>query len=215
MTLGSLSEIKSILNDREVFIFDFDGVLADSVDIKTQAFKALFSEYDESIQSEVASYHENNKGVSRFAKLEYYHRHLLKESLDDEFITSRAQQFSELVVTKVVAAAEIPGAENFLKTWAGNRRCFVVSATPEEEIINIVQQRGWRQYFVDIYGSPDNKKANIERMFETYSITPNQCVFFGDASADCQAANSVGCKFIAVNYPEYDSLSIPDFLPLL
>ena len=48
--------------------FDFDGVLVESVDVKTKAYARLFEEYGEGVVSRVVDYHLTNGGVSRFVK---------------------------------------------------------------------------------------------------------------------------------------------------
>ena len=53
----------------ESVIFDFDGVIADSTNIKTEAFVALYSQYSEETQSQVKSYHIRHSGVSRYKKI--------------------------------------------------------------------------------------------------------------------------------------------------
>jgi len=204
-----LPDIQALLHSRSVFIFDFDGVLVDSVDIKTQAFAVLFSDYGKSVQDKVVAYHEANKGISRFVKLSHYHRNLLSESVGDDFLDARAREFSDIVVDRVVNAAEIPGADVFLKSWSKSRRCFVVSATPADEIKDIVQRRGWSTHFEAVYGSPDSKLDNLRRLFNEFSVRPESCVFFGDASADRDAALAAGCDFIAVNYVEGDPGAMP------
>ena len=64
-------EIKVLIDSKKLLIFDFDGVIADSVDIKTEAFGELYSEFGEKIVKEVKLYHENNGGVSRYEKINY------------------------------------------------------------------------------------------------------------------------------------------------
>ena len=60
--------------DKEVLIYDFDGVICDSVEIKTAAFKELYKNYDYKIQSQVMDYHIRNSGISRFEKFRYYQK---------------------------------------------------------------------------------------------------------------------------------------------
>ena len=43
--------------DWQAIIFDFDGVLVESVDIKTQAFAGLYQSYGETIVGKVVRYH--------------------------------------------------------------------------------------------------------------------------------------------------------------
>jgi beta-phosphoglucomutase-like phosphatase (HAD superfamily) len=64
----------------KAIIFDFDGVLVESVDIKTDAFRELFKDYPQYVD-EFAAYHEYNGGVSRFEKIKYFYRHFLKENI--------------------------------------------------------------------------------------------------------------------------------------
>ena len=73
MTEKDQKEIIKILDTKSVFVFDFDGVLADSVNIKTLAFYELYKEYGDSISSKVVEHHEANGGVSRFEKIKLYH----------------------------------------------------------------------------------------------------------------------------------------------
>ena len=41
----------------QAIIFDFDGVVVESGEIKTQAFANLYRDYGETVMSEVARYH--------------------------------------------------------------------------------------------------------------------------------------------------------------
>jgi hypothetical protein len=104
------------------------------VDIKTQAFGRLFEPYGPEIMAQVVDYHLRHSGVSRMDKFHYYYEVLLGKKLEPEGMTDLCQRFARLVVDAVVTAAEIPGAEAFLRRQLGKGPMFVVSATPEAEI---------------------------------------------------------------------------------
>ena len=53
-------------------IFDFDGVIAESIQMKTDAFATLYSDNGADIVQRVVSHHEANGGMSRFDKIKYY-----------------------------------------------------------------------------------------------------------------------------------------------
>lgn len=53
----------------EVIILDFDGVVVESVDIKTEAFRELFQEYEN--VDDIVQYHLQNNAISRFIKFKY------------------------------------------------------------------------------------------------------------------------------------------------
>ena len=57
--------------------FDFDGVITESVQIKTDAFVALYSNYGTDIVQKVVKHHETNGGMSRYKKIKLYHKTLL------------------------------------------------------------------------------------------------------------------------------------------
>ena len=182
----------------EAFFFDFDGVLVDSVEVKTRAFVSLFEPYGETIVAEVVDYHRKNSGLTRREKILYYYDSLLRQSVDQKEIDTLCEKFSRLVVSEVVAAPEIPGAEAFLKSCQGNIPCFVISATPEEELRHIVESRGWTKYFEDIRGAPLLKQENILSITVSRGFTTESCLFFGDAIADYRAAKLCGMRFMAV-----------------
>jgi phosphoglycolate phosphatase-like HAD superfamily hydrolase len=102
------------------------------------------------------------------------------------------------VVEKVVNAPEILGAENFLKNWYQKIPCFVISATPDEELIEIVRQRGLKVYFKEILGSSRSKKENLELLLNKYGFNALKCLFFGDAGSDYQAAKALSINFIGI-----------------
>ena len=52
----------------KAIIFDFDGVICESVNVKTIAFKKLFADYPEH-QDRIVEYHLVNGGISRYEKL--------------------------------------------------------------------------------------------------------------------------------------------------
>ena len=69
--MNKISTIEKIINARVVF-WDFDGVIKDSVPVKTEAFRKLFLSYGADITDKVVKHHLANGGVSRFKKIPYY-----------------------------------------------------------------------------------------------------------------------------------------------
>ena len=76
--------------------------------------------------------------------------------------------------------------------------CFVISATPEGEIREIVQRRGMAGYFKEVLGAPVDKRKNLEILLAKYNLNPSRCFFFGDAESDYLAANICGVEFFGI-----------------
>ncbi|ERL47071.1 hypothetical protein RS24_00791 [Candidatus Micropelagos thuwalensis] len=197
-----------LISDKKIVVFDFDGVLVDSVGIKAKAYEQMYEEYGSSIVKKVRSHHLQNGGMSRFKKFKYYHETYLGEKLELKDIERMSQKFSELVVTQVISSNWIPGAQDFLqKLYEEKIDCVIVSATPQLEIEQIVIERKMAKYFIDIFGSPTSKYDNLGIILTKHQVTPSELIFFGDALADWQAASKMGVPFVGVGKEIKDLLA--------
>ncbi len=180
-------------------IFDFDGVIADSVDIKTRAFAYLFKEYPQSVRDEVVKYHLENGGKSRYVKFKYYYENILKKEYTDETGEKLAAEFSEFVFEEVVRCPYIKGAIEFIENNHENYYFFIVSGTPDGEIKAIAEKRGISKYFKEVLGTPAKKDEWVRYILHKYNLLPDETVFIGDAYDDYKGASENGCRFIGVN----------------
>lgn len=180
----------------KAIIFDFDGVLVESVDIKTKAFAKLF-EYEENvIIKEIVDYHLKNTGVSRFDKFRYIYKEILKKPLTDVDFQNLCNRFSLLVVDEVVDAPFVKGAKEFLENYSSIYDCYVASATPQEEMEKIVKRRQMSRYFKGIYGAPKKKADVVRTILFTYDLKPDNVIYIGDAISDYEAAKENNVAFI-------------------
>ena len=140
--VSSSSKLKFLLPNKKLFVFDFDGVIADSNHIKTEAFKNMFKDFGESISEKVVKHHESNASMSRFDKFKYYYRNYLNTELTEDRLKGLAQEFSDIVLEKIISSPEIEGSTKFLKQLSKlGKICAINSATPHEEINFIVKER--------------------------------------------------------------------------
>ena len=56
----------------DAIVFDFDGVLVESVHVKGEAFYQLYEGQGQEIQEKVLAHHLAHGGVSRFDKIKHY-----------------------------------------------------------------------------------------------------------------------------------------------
>ena len=174
---------------------DFDGVILESVDVKTQAFRELFS-FSPTHVDEIVNFHIQNGGMSRFDKFRHFYNNILKESLSDDQFDFLCDSFSELVLDGVLSSPFVPGAKDFLQHFHSKTLLFVVSATPLSELKLIVEKRDLNKYFENIYGSPSTKKENINEILNNMNCKPEKCIFIGDALNDYKASQEAGVRFI-------------------
>ena len=218
--------LQSLIDSKLILIFDFDGVLVDSVEVKTDAFAALYIKYGKNIVEKVIKHHRLNGGMSRYEKFKYYHQYFLNRKITKDEINVLNQKFSNLVVSKVVNSPEIEGVSDFLNKYNVKKLFFVNSATPTNEIKKIIILRGWSHYFNGIFGSPNDKIKNIANILNKTQINHDEkiksSVFFGDARSDYLAATATGIDFVFLNqsnvfFEEKENIKyiINNFIPLV
>ena len=189
----------------EAIIFDFDGVLVESVAIKGQAFGALYEDQGEEFQQQVIAYHESHGGVSRFKKIRYFEEELLGRKVSEEEVEIIASRFSAIVEDKVVTCSPVAGALEFLKDFNTRLPLFVASATPTEELKRIVSKRSMSGFFKGVYGSPASKGENIKSILTAFQYDPDRTLMIGDTMSDYRGAQEAGTKFLGRVPPEEDS----------
>src|SRR3990167_3288293 len=122
----------------KAIIFDFDGVILESADIKTEAFKELFSEYASKIK-EIVEYHLLNGGISRYVKFRYIYEHILGMHLSKQQEADLGERFSQIALEKVIRTPFVRGAQEFLGKNKRRYQFFICSGTPELELLDIVR----------------------------------------------------------------------------
>ena len=201
----------------KAIIFDFDGTIADTVDIKTQAFAELYKPYGKDIEKSVVKYHLSYGGVSRFDKFKYFHKEFLNIELSESEIQDLAKKFSKLVTDKVVNAPYITGAFEFISKNYNEFDMFISTATPTNEITEILLRKKLQKYFLKVFGSPESKFEHVKKIISDSNYTLDETVFIGDSSLDKEAADQNDILFIEVcneKKSKQEHLQINDFFPL-
>jgi phosphoglycolate phosphatase-like HAD superfamily hydrolase len=183
----------------EAIVFDFDGTLVDSLEIKEVAFGILYKSYGEDIVNKVRAYHISNQGIPRSAKFRHWHENLLKLDYTEEIAEDLSCRFSELVFEAISKAPLIKGVEKFLKKYHLKTHLFIASATPEPEIRKIVSNMGIDMFFRGVFGSPASKTEIIKHILSENDFNPKKVLMVGDTLADLSSAKQSKISFIGIN----------------
>jgi HAD superfamily hydrolase (TIGR01509 family) len=178
-----------------IIIFDFDGVVLESADIKTRAFALLFKEHDQHVDA-IVDLHLRLAGVSRYEKFRLIYEDILGQPLDDHEMERLGEEFSRIALEEVLACDFVPGARQFLQRRHRSQALYVASGTPEEELRHIVRERGLERFFTGVYGTPAVKGDIARRILEETGTEPHDAVFIGDATTDLEGAREAGTHFI-------------------
>ena len=185
------------ISDYDVYIFDCDGVILDSnqlkIDAMEKALSTLFtkkSEIDNCI-----NYFKHNFGKSRFHHIDVFllkYLHILDRD-SQHYRQSILSSYSSMCKQLYLEAEITPGFLNFIKGLHGKK--FIASGSEQEELRYVFKQRELDIFFDGIYGSPTPKSENIKTILQ--STSNNNAIMFGDAVSDLNAAIDNGIAFIA------------------
>ena len=67
--------------EKKAIIFDFDGVIIDSVEIKDKAFGTIVKKNTKKIRDKFLKYHKKNLGLSRQVKFKFLFEKVLKKNI--------------------------------------------------------------------------------------------------------------------------------------
>ncbi len=184
-------------------ILDCDGVILDSNDIKTDAFRSAMAGYDENQIQIFEEFHRKNGGVSRFHKVEYFLREIVgnHSELEYERILSL---FKQSLQKQLQNAPFTRGAVSFLEYCQDYAPLYVVSGGYQEELREIFAYKKVDHYFQDILGSPVTKPEHFEDLLNNRGVL-KPALFVGDSANDHQVAAEYGVDFIFLSdYTDFD-----------
>ena len=179
----------------QAIIFDFDGVILESADIKTEAFRKLFNHYPDHVHA-VVDYHMQNMGISRYEKFRHIFTHILKMPLSAELEKELGEKFTNTVFEEILSTEFVPGAYEFLAQNYEKYDFFIASGTPQLELEEIIQRRNISDFFREVHGTPRKKNEIIKDILLRFGFIPKEVVFVGDAISDRLAAENL-VNFIA------------------
>ena len=183
----------------QALFFDFDGVILDSVHVKTEAFAKMFRKYGPEIEGECIVYHLANGGVSRYEKFRYYYENLLNKDITDKELNQLGEVFTKLVLKGVLESPFIDGVMDTLEQLRSqNIPAYIVSGTPDDELNYIVKKKNLSSFFNEIHGSPRQKSEIINHILKENNYKSDNCLFIGDAMSDHKAAHETGVCFLGI-----------------
>ena len=190
------------LSRYKLIVFDCDGVILNSNDLKTSAFysTALFA--GEDIACRFANYHVKNGGVSRYVKFKYLVGKLLNIQPDSEhgkqLYTQLLHDYA-LCVKHAMLTCEMTTALESLKCKTSSASWVVASGSDQEELRYIFRERNIADYFnLGIFGSPTPKLAIVQDLM-SHTLKPSDTIIVGDSFLDYSVSVELRTDFIFIS----------------
>lgn len=197
---GGGFDVNKTLGAASLIFWDFDGVIKDSVDVKTLAYERLFLPFGREIASRVRQHHESHGGVSRFDKIPLYLT-WAGELATAAQVEAFCARFSQSVLQAVIDAPWVPGVREYLLQHFSRQYFVLVTATPQEEIEQILAALDLSGCFREVHGAPTKKAHAIKVVLPRLECAPAQALMIGDAETDLQAAQANAVPFLLRRTP--------------
>jgi HAD superfamily hydrolase (TIGR01549 family) len=176
-------------------IFDCDGVIFDSNELKVEAFRNTLSSYPANNVEAFISYHKKNAGVSRYVKFRAFLTEFIHQPFDANEYEKLLAVYGEECQRLYQNASLTPSCKTTLETLSTVIPLYVASGSDELELQAIFKQRNLIPYFRKIFGSPKTKMECVQAALDDLG-TNKAVVMVGDAKSDWQAAQKNNIQFI-------------------
>lgn len=178
-------------------VFDCDGVVLNSNEVKTQSFYEAALPYGEPAANALVAYHTANGGISRYKKFAHFIDNLVpvlgghsRPDLD-QLLAHYATGVRQGLLT-----CEVAPALRALREATPEARWLIVSGGDQSELREVFTARALATLFDGgIYGSPDTKDEILRRELSLGNICM-PALFIGDSKYDYRAANAAGLDFV-------------------
>ena len=185
------------ITDYITLVFDCDGVVLNSNQVKTDAFYQTSLLYGKQAAQAMVDYHVANGGVSRYKKFAHFLEKIVpcQEGPD---LNSLLASYASYVKSGLLRCEVAPGLQA-LRESTPEARWLIVSGGDQAELRDVFAHRGLTQLFDGgIFGSPDTKDEILQREFASSNVQ-HPALFLGDSKYDYQAATLVNIDFLFVS----------------
>lgn len=182
---------------KKIHLFDCDGVILNSNEIKNDAFLKIAEEINHFNPIGYYNWCSMNNGISRQIKLKK-----LIDSMDSSLLDLSVliERYSELVLDKLLNCEITPKLDVIKDIDQNNGISWgMISGGNQDEIISVLTKKGVGNYFdFGIYGNPKNKFEIFEDNFKAYKNEFN-FTYFGDSEYDYNFAEKMELNFVFVS----------------
>lgn len=181
-------------------LWDFDGVIIDSMPIREQGFREILADFAPIHIEELVRYHRANGGLSRFIKIRYFFEVILHTTITEEQVQLYSARFSE-TMRRLLCNKEllIQDAVEYISAHHGSQNFHMVSASEEQELRFLCGELGLTGYFKSIHGSPAAKTLNVQQLLAECGYEEKETCLIGDSLNDKHAALGNDIQFFGYN----------------
>jgi phosphoglycolate phosphatase-like HAD superfamily hydrolase len=183
-------------------VFDLDGTLINSAHEKTTAWYHVLEEYGVE-RNAVRCLLDTTQHGDRF---DIAAKAATEFSLNHNAAAEIVMKYDATSTHIQMNCPELEAATTTLQELYETYSLFLLSATPQTRLHEIIEYRGWTKFFKAIIGRPTRKPEGLTIIAKTNGYKPHEIIMIGDSVEDKDAATSIGCWFLRVFPQNYHPL---------
>jgi phosphoglycolate phosphatase len=183
--------------EKKVVIFDFDGVIVDSLRLAYSINKEMMPDLE---FEEWQSWFEGN-----------VYKRIREEHAND----NSQDNFFEKYNAGVVNLLPVDGMSEVVRKLAEKYTLVVISSSTEKSIAKFLEKYGLSNCFQDILGR-ETHKAKVDKfhiILEKYNIQPKETLIITDSVGDIKEANEVGVRSVGVIWGVHNAKKLKEVNP--
>lgn len=190
---------------KQVFVFDWDGTLFDSMATKSENFAQVITSYFPCNHTDARKQYLELSGRPR---REIFITIATRCGLSPEgtILEQMSTQLSELNTKSLIQSPLFDDAIPLLETLRQQeKQMFISSSVPQNELAELVQKKlpeSIRQHITDVFGSApgfSKGKEHLNRIMKDAKADASDCVVIGDDLADAELAREAGVEAAIVD----------------
>ncbi len=186
------------ISEYKYLIFDCDGVILNSNNIKTEAFGEVVAYFGDQASKSLINFHLEKGGISRYEKFKYFVEVIalkLKLNLKHISLDDLINSYSYIVKKKLEKCEINTDIIKYKKI--SKAKWFIVSGSDQKELREIFYLRKIGEIFDGgIYGSPLNKEDIFRNLLQENKISQSESLYIGDSKYDHLSSAKFELDFI-------------------
>ena len=181
----------------KLLVLDCDGVIFNSKQLKTEAYRSTLSDLGCSPTEVVqfVSLHLSDVSVSRFVKFTQFFDGILHDSDAESKTKAALSGYSAHCMNLYKDLTPETGAMHFVEHALPSSHTYVISGGAQVELNEVFQYHHIANKFNRICGSPTIKMEHLTEILNETKIKPEEVLFVGDGWTDFKTSKAIGCHF--------------------
>jgi len=195
---------------KKLLIFDYDGVIANSLDIMWECFDKVNKKHD--------FFPFKNKNELTTIWDENFFEYVAKVKIPPLDLDKFIKQWDDLVMLNNEKVKPFPGFKLILKKLSRDNCLIIISSNNYEKISDFLKRNGLFDCFNLILGEEESrsKREKLKLVLKKFKIQKDRIYFITDTIGDLKEVKSFDIKTVAVTWGYHDKNKLqkenPDFL---